>query len=94
MTTKPDSKQRTAENRRLRAHFKRTSSCYRPNSWASPDGFEKINTSYFRLNWCHVENIWAEDEVKCYDTIENSGNILEWDNPDVYEKFRGESVKE
>jgi hypothetical protein len=45
------------------------------------------------LNWCHVENIWAEDEVKCYDTIENSGNILEWDNPDVYEKSRRESVE-
>jgi len=57
-------------------------------------GMRKINTSYFGLDWPHIKRIWAEDEVKRYDTIWGSRKIFEWNSLDAFEKLREENSKE
>lgn len=62
-TSKPHNKHTYATSRRRRNQFKRTNPAYMPRSWASPWGYEKVNTSYFKVSWEGVEKVWDKREV-------------------------------
>lgn len=57
----------TAEKRHKRSSYNRSSRLYKSSTWASPDGYEKINTSHFRTNWamyCRMHRVMDRLEAK------------------------------
>ncbi|KAF2246894.1 hypothetical protein BU26DRAFT_567235 [Trematosphaeria pertusa] len=48
--------------KRTKRKFKRNGKEYQPGTWKSEDGYEKVNTSRFRVRWDHAEKEWAEGE--------------------------------
>ncbi|KAF2707254.1 hypothetical protein K504DRAFT_504430 [Pleomassaria siparia CBS 279.74] len=56
----PHNHHTTAETSHRRGRFCRKRERYVPCTWASPQGFEKMDTSYFRTDWLEVERIWAD----------------------------------
>jgi hypothetical protein len=56
-TTTPHHEHTMAEKSRSRLSFNRNSRSYTPSCWASPEGFEKDNTSHFRDAWATVDQL-------------------------------------
>jgi hypothetical protein len=64
----PHNQYTMAESARSANHFKRTSPLYQPAIWASPDGFEKDDTSCCHMTWYRYERmmkigVWEEKEL-------------------------------
>ena len=59
---RPHSPSTSAELKRRKSHFSRSSDSYVPGAWASPAFCTKPNTSCFKLEWDEVEELWKEEE--------------------------------
>lgn len=68
--TQPHNEHAAVENRRHRLTWSRRSRKYSPSTWASPEGCEKDDTSYFRVSWLDLERL-LEDTENTQDTEED-----------------------
>jgi hypothetical protein len=64
-TLEPHNRHTDAELSRSRDKFNRTSNSYKPSLWASPDGYEKEDTSHCNTNWYKYQKmmkigVWEE----------------------------------
>ncbi|KAF2662542.1 hypothetical protein K491DRAFT_709897 [Lophiostoma macrostomum CBS 122681] len=61
-TLLPHRRRVDADRKRLKARFKHTSGGYHAGKWASPVGYIKPNTSWYKLGWKELQKQWAESE--------------------------------
>ncbi|RAR01102.1 hypothetical protein DDE82_006791 [Stemphylium lycopersici] len=64
LTTSPHNEHTIAEKRHARPTYHRSSGLYKASTWASPDGYEKINTSHFKMDWTVRERMQRLQEGK------------------------------
>jgi hypothetical protein len=62
---RPHSRYTTAENSRLRRTYNRASPFYRPftSEWASPEGCEKVETSFYSMTWDELNRANKRDRA-------------------------------
>ncbi|KAF2792027.1 hypothetical protein K505DRAFT_339037 [Melanomma pulvis-pyrius CBS 109.77] len=64
-TEQPHNPYTNAETCRPRLVFLRSSEFYHPGTWFSPEGCEKIDTSFMKSDWNVVEKDWDTVEMAC-----------------------------
>jgi hypothetical protein len=47
-----------ADGKRRKSFYRHSGDNYRPGRWASPVGYEKANTSCYRMNWDEADHHW------------------------------------
>ncbi|KAF1851340.1 uncharacterized protein K460DRAFT_401368 [Cucurbitaria berberidis CBS 394.84] len=57
----PHNEHTLAEQAKKHSTYNRRSKLYNPTTWASPEGYEKTNTSHFRTSWSIYERIHRVD---------------------------------
>ncbi|RMZ67428.1 hypothetical protein GMOD_00001348 [Pyrenophora seminiperda CCB06] len=65
--TQPHNEHVAAEKHRHRSTWTRRSRTYSPLTWASPEGYEKDDTSYFRMSWFDLEGLMYKSTSKTED---------------------------
>ncbi|KAF2259555.1 hypothetical protein CC78DRAFT_58142 [Lojkania enalia] len=57
----PHNAHTSTEQRRHCAFFCRRLPAYQPGPWASPPGYQKVNTSFVSMTWADVKKVWEDD---------------------------------